>query len=175
MKTLFKCSLLPLIIITSGCGADPSIMEGNESSNHNSSTYAQGQGVEISSAYIKPPFKGRTTSAAFFTVQNKGEDTRLISASTPIAERTEIHTHLEEDGIMKMRRVEGVDFPNGQTVEFKPGGYHLMMFNTTLEDGQTDAALTLTYENGKEVTLIVPIEGGESSSGMKKPSDHSGH
>jgi len=143
-------------------------MEGHSSQNHMSSG-----GVEISSAYIKPPFSGRTTSAAFFTIQNKGDDTRLIAASTPIAETTEIHTHIEGNGVMKMRRIEGVDLPQGSTVEFKPGSYHLMMFNTTLEEGQKDAPLTLTYSNGETITLIVDIENGDEKSG--KAMDHSGH
>lgn len=125
--------------------------------NHNTEAAAAMGGVEVSGAFIKPPFTGRTTSAAFMTLENKGTNTRLVSASSPISPRVEIHTHLEEDGVMKMRRVEGIDLAKGQAVELKPGGFHLMMFDTVIPEGDTDAPLTLTYSDGTEVTMIVPF------------------
>ena len=128
--------------------------------------------VEVSSAFIKPPFTGRTTSAAFMRLENKGANTRLVSASSPISPRVEIHTHLHEDGVMKMRRVDGIEISAGETVELKPGGYHLMMFDTVIPDGAADAPLTLTYADGTEVTMIVPFGDGPSDGGEM---DHSAH
>ena len=113
--------------------------------------------VEVSSAFIKPPFTGRTTAAGFMTLENKGADTRLVSASSPISPRIEIHTHLEEDGVMKMRRIEGIDLAKGQRVELRPGSFHLMMFDTVIPEGDVDAPLTLSYADGTEVTMIVPF------------------
>src|SRR5690606_35945517 len=70
-----------------------------------------------------------TVGAGFLTLVNRGgEDDRLTGARTPIAERVEIHTHRVEDGVMRMRPVEGgVALPAGGTVTFEPGGLHLMM------------------------------------------------
>lgn len=116
-------------------------------------------GLDITNAYIAPPFKGRDVAAGFFTVTNNGTDDRLVSAASPIANSVEIHTHSEVDGVMAMRQVDGVDLPNGVAVEFRPGSYHLMMFGVELVDGVTEAPLTLTYDSGEEMTLSVPIEG----------------
>lgn len=116
-------------------------------------------GLDITNAYIAPPFKGRDVAAGFFTVTNNGTDDRLVSAASPIANSVEIHTHSEVDGVMAMRQVDGVDLPNGVAVEFRPGSYHLMMFGVELADDVTEAPLTLTYESGEEMTLSVPIEG----------------
>ena len=138
---------------------------------HHADAAASTGTVEVSSAFIKPPFTGRTTSAAFMRLENKGTDTRLISASSPISPRVEIHTHLHEDGVMKMRRVDGIDITAGETVELKPGGYHLMMFDTVIPDGAADAALTLSYADGTEVTMIVPLGDGPADGEM----DHSAH
>lgn len=138
---------------------------------HHADAAASTGTVEVSSAFIKPPFTGRTTSAAFMRLENKGADTRLISASSPISPRVEIHTHLHEDGVMKMRRVDGIDITAGETVELKPGGYHLMMFDTVIPDGAADAALTLSYADGTEVTMIVPLGDGPADGEM----DHSAH
>lgn len=138
---------------------------------HHADAAASTGAVEVSSAFIKPPFTGRTTSAAFMRLENKGPDTRLVSASSPISPRVEIHTHLHEGGVMKMRRVDGIDITAGETVVLKPGGYHLMMFDTVIPDGAADAALTLTYADGTEVTMILPLGDGPADDEM----DHSAH
>ena len=114
-------------------------------------------GVEVSDAYIAAPLKGRDVTAGYFRLDNKGAAARLVGASSPVARRVEIHTHLHEDGVMKMRKVDGVDLAPGQTVVFEPGGYHLMMFGVTLEADTTEAPVTLQYEDGDEVSLVVPI------------------
>lgn len=127
-------------------------------------------GIVVSSARVLPPFPGKDTAAAYFELKNEGGDNRLVSVSSPISDAVEIHNHIEENGVMKMRRVEGVDLEAGETVAFKPGSYHIMMFKADLPDTQEDASLTLTYSDGTSSTLIAPVEGrGE------KTEDHSGH
>ncbi len=126
------------------------------------------EGIVISAARVLPPFPGRDISAGYFEITNHShKDDRLIAASSPISETVEIHTHNEVDGVMKMRRVDGVDLPAGQSVMFKPGGYHLMFFKTKLAEGQTDVSVTLTYETAPPVTIIVPLEGHDGTSAPK--------
>lgn len=127
------------------------------------------KGIEISSAYVQPPFPGRDVAAGFFEITNHGPKDRLLSVSSPISQKVEIHTHLKEDGVMKMRKVDGVELPAGETLTFKPGSYHIMMFEAALPEGQEDVALTLTYENADAVTIIVPLGAPDDSE------DHSGH
>ena len=86
----------------------------------------------------------------------------LLSATSPISGAVEIHNHIEEDGVMKMRQVKGVDIAPGETVAFRPGSYHLMMFKTQLPEDQKNVSLTLNYKNADPVTLIVEIEGREN-------------
>ena len=76
---------------------------------------------------------------------------------------------------MKMRQVKGVDLPVGETVSFKPGSFHLMMFETNLPDGEDSIPVTLNYKNSSPVTLIVDIEGYEGDEGDENyGSSHSG-
>ncbi|MGB0907057.1 MAG: copper chaperone PCu(A)C [Maricaulaceae bacterium] len=125
--------------------------------------------VEVSNAMVAPPFEGRTTSAGYFTMKNTGSDTRLTHVTSPISPRVEIHTHIEEDGIMKMRRIDGLDVKSGASITFKPGSYHLMMFDTVLEDTATEAALSFHFDNGEMVGLMAKVEGRGDDM------DHSGH
>lgn len=125
-----------------------------------SSTMAQS--LELSDAYIKAPLPSRNITAGFFKLKNNGANDRLIAASSSISDTVEIHTHLMEGGVMKMRQIPGVGLPSGETVEFKSGGYHLMLFNVVLPEGQSDAQITLTFENNEPMTITVPIGQGQA-------------
>jgi copper(I)-binding protein len=127
------------------------------------------KGIEISSAYVRPPMPGRDIGAGFLDIKNHGADDKLISASSPVSDTVEVHNHINENGVMKMRQVEAVDLPKGETVSFKPGSYHLMFYGMTLAEDQDDISVTLNYENADPVTLIIPV--GEPDKGT----DHSSH
>jgi len=129
------------------------------------------EGIVISSARVLPPFPGRDTAAGYMSITNHSKsDDRLVSVTSPISGAVEIHNHIQEDGVMKMRQVDGIEIKAGETVELKPGSFHLMMFKAELPDGQDDVSLTLNYENAPSVTMIVPLEGRGG-----KMDDHSGH
>ena len=65
---------------------------------------------------------------AYLTIENNStRQDKLISASSPIAERVEIHSHQHVDGVMKMRKVEHVDLAQDTTTIFEPGGLHVML------------------------------------------------
>jgi len=143
-------------------------------SSHDNAAYNSGNGIVISSARVLPPFPGRDTAAGYFEITNHGKTAdKLLSATSPISGAVEIHNHIEDAGVMKMRRVDGVDLLPGEMVVFEPGSFHLMMFKTKLPEGQDNVSLTLNYENAAPVTLIVDIEGrGEDED---YGSSHSGH
>ena len=134
-----------------------------------------GEGIEISSARINPPLPGQTTGVAFLRLDNYGDDDRLLAITSPVSGRIELHTHLNDDGVMKMRRVKGIALPHGEAVELKPGGFHVMLFNTTAALGD-EAVLTLDFETADDLTVVAPIiMRGEMSSGEKDAGSHSGH
>ncbi|MDF5612677.1 copper chaperone PCu(A)C, partial [Vibrio parahaemolyticus] len=66
----------------------------------------------------------------FFQLTNHGDsEDALIAAESPIAGHVEIHTHKKEDGVMKMIKIDEVRVPANESVLFKPGSFHLMIFN----------------------------------------------
>ena len=132
------------------------------------------EGIVISSARVLPPFPGRDIAAGYMSITNHSKtDDKLVSAISPISGAVEIHNHIEEDGIMKMRQIDGITIKAGETVELKPGSFHLMMFKANLSEDQKDVSLTLNYENAPSVTMIVPVEGRGDGEGYG--SSHDGH
>ena len=165
-----KLSLIITAAILAACSGDMdhNHADGDKMSHSKMDQAKIGQGIEISSPYVMPPFPGKDVAAGFFEVKNFGADDRLIAVSSPISDTVEIHNHIEENGVMKMRKIDGVDLPSGESISFKPGSYHLMMFGANIPEAQDDVALTLTYETAPSVTIIVPI-------GEPAEMDHSNH
>jgi len=135
-----------------------------------------GEGIEISNARINPPLPGQTTGVAFLQLDNYGDDDRLLSVSSAVSDRIELHTHLNEDGVMKMRRVnDGIALPHDETVKLEPGSFHIMMFNSNVALGD-DVVLTLDFESADDLTVVAPvIKRGEMTDGDKADGSHSGH
>jgi hypothetical protein len=99
------------------------------------------------------------TAAAYFVVHNKGSDAdRLLSASTPVAGKAELHEHIHADGLMKMQQVQSVEIPAGGEVKFEPMGYHVMLFNLKQQakDGER-FPLTLTFEKAGAVEVEIAV------------------
>jgi copper(I)-binding protein len=96
----------------------------------------------------------------FFQLTNHGDsEDALIAAESPIAGHVEIHTHKKEDGVMKMIKIDEVRVPANDSVLFKPGSFHLMIFNPTqaLKEGDR-FPMTLTFKNAGKVEVEMAVE-----------------
>lgn len=111
-------------------------------------------------------------SAAYMTVMTKGEaPDQLISAATSVAEAAELHNHIMEGDVAKMRPVEAIEVKPGEPAMLAPGGFHVMLMGLKqkLNEGEV-FPLTLTFEKAGEVTLEVPIR--SIRGGMKQGEGH---
>ncbi|UOP04120.1 copper chaperone PCu(A)C [Conchiformibius kuhniae] len=121
----------------------------------------EAHGGKDGGAYARPTVAGQKQGGAFLTLRNPDAQPKtLVSAHTDIAARTELHTHVHENGVMKMREVKGgITIPAKGSVELKPGGLHIMFFDLKqpLEAGKT-FPLTLKYDNGSSETVTVNVK-----------------
>jgi copper(I)-binding protein len=90
-----------------------------------------------------------------------GEADRLVSASSDIAKRVELHTHIDAgNGVMQMRHDEdGFEIPAGGTHMLQRGGDHVMFMglNQSLEQGDT-VTVTLTFEKAGDMVVEIPVD-----------------
>lgn len=98
--------------------------------------------------------------AVYFVIDNKTrQDDILLEVRGGIAEAVEIHlSEMDENSVMSMARQESVSVPARNTVEFKPGGLHIMLIGikNELQAGDT-FEVTLVFQNAGEVDLTVPV------------------
>ncbi len=115
-------------------------------------------GLVISDARIQAPLLGKSITSGYFDITNHSNvDDAIIGIESPIAERVEMHLSEDVNGIMKMRRQVAIDLKAGETITFKPGGYHLMLFGVGLDKDQNDAAVTFKFKHAPDVTIIAEI------------------
>ena len=121
--------------------------------------FAQDLGVHDPYAITARP--GAPTGSAYMLIHNHGSTPdRLVGASSPAAERVEIHTSVEEGGIVRMEQVEeGLELRAGSVLLLNRGGPHLMFLGITdpFEDGDV-IPVTLLFETAGEVRVEVPVD-----------------
>lgn len=104
-----------------------------------------------------PP--GASVGVGYMIITNSGKDDHLVSVSSPVAERVELHSSRLEGGVMKMRKLEQLNIPSGGAVRFEPGALHLMLvgLKQPLVEGTT-VPLTLRFRSAGELTIQLKVE-----------------
>lgn len=139
-------------------------------------------GLAIREPYVRSA--NPMTAAVFMAIENHGaSDCRLVGAASDAADLVELHTHLEQDGVMRMVKVEGgFDIPAGGAHALARGGDHVMLMGLTkpLAPGDT-VSLTLDFGSCGSQQIEAPLDndrvdvpaaGGAGGGGHGK---HMGH
>ena len=126
--------------------------------------------ISAEGAWIRPTLGANRNTAAYVTLMNTGSTVdRLIGGSLPGADKLEVHNSIMEDGVMRMRRQDGIDIPAAGSVTLMPGGFHIMVFDleAPLKSGDT-VSLTLHFENAGDLTVKAPVT-------LSAPANQPGH
>jgi periplasmic copper chaperone A len=120
----------------------------------------ESKGVTISQPWVRATPGGSTITAAFMEIKTgAGIADKLVAVSSPGAGRVEVHTHIKEGDVMKMRRLESLELKPGDTHVMAPSGDHFMLFDlkAPLKEGDV-VKLTLTFENAGPVEVEAKVE-----------------
>jgi copper(I)-binding protein len=109
-------------------------------------------------ARATPP--GAKVGAAYLEIRNLGsQPDRLVSATTAVAKRVEMHITEHAAGVAKMRQLQAFEVPARERLALRPGGAHLMLVDLTrpLAKGER-FAMTLRFERAGEVAVEVEVQ-----------------
>ena len=134
-------------------------------------------GLKISAAWARATPKGAPVGGGYLTITNTGTaPDRLIGGMSDTATRFEIHDMSMDNGVMKMRPVpNGIEIKPGQTVELKPGGYHVMFVGLKKPFAQGEhIKATLKFEKAGDVAVDFVVEGigAQIGDGMQMQQGH---
>ena len=127
--------------------------------------------IQIGNPWTRATPKGSTVAGAYMTLINKGSaPDRLVRGSSAVADRFEVHSMVMDGGVAKMRPVDGgLEIKPGETVELKPGGFHVMLtgLKQPLDKGQKIKATLEFAKAGKvEVEYMVEALGAAAAPAM---------
>jgi len=117
--------------------------------------------VTVSDAWVRLSAVKTNPAAAYFMLHGGPKDATLINVSTDTAVRAEMHETMNMGASMtKMQPVANVPLPARETVVFKPGGRHVMLFdiNPGIKPGMT-MRLTLSFADGSRLTEPAKVIG----------------
>jgi periplasmic copper chaperone A len=128
--------------------------------------------VKIDNAWARPTVQGQQGGGGYMTLQSPTAD-KLLSGSTPVAERFELHTMAMQGDVMTMREVKAIDLPAGQKVELKPGGLHVMFIGIKepLKLG-SKVPVTLKFEKAGDVKVEFEVMSRPVASAQKHEHKH---
>jgi copper(I)-binding protein len=130
--------------------------------------------MQIEKPWARATAPGAKVAGGYMVIRNAGAAAdRLVSASSPAAARVELHVHINDNGVMKMRQVPGYDVPGKGAFELKPGGAHLMFVDIKRQFKEGEKLpVKLKFEKAGEVSaqFLVGRMGGSAA-----PMDHAKH
>lgn len=134
--------------------------------------------ITVTDAYLRHSGAMAKSAAAFMVIENHGAEDRLIDAHSDLAQKVELHTHLQDaNGVMKMIHVsEGFPLAAGEKHLLQRGGDHVMFLGLNVVPVQGDTiSLTLTFEKAGDVTIDVPVDNERMPEMGKMDHSNMGH
>ena len=118
--------------------------------------------LEITQAWARTTPPGAKNGVAFMVITNHGMSAdKLTALNSKASDKTELHNHTNENGIMRMRRVPHIHIPRHSQAILKPGSYHVMFIGLKTRFKEGDVVIVkLKFEKAGEVLLHMPIKKG---------------
>ncbi len=109
--------------------------------------------IEIENAWARATPPGAKIAAGYMTIRNKSSSPdHLIRVASPLAARVEMHVHIHDGDVMRMRQVKGYDIPANGSLELKSGGAHLMFVDIQRPFKEAEKIpVTLLFERAGEM------------------------
>ena len=111
---------------------------------------AAADNIAVQDPYVRLAPPNAPATGAFMIIKNNGDqDVKVLKADNPASRVTELHTHLNEGGVMKMRPVPAIDIKAKGEAVLKPGGLHVMLIDLKAPMKEGDLVpITLTFDDG---------------------------
>jgi copper(I)-binding protein len=169
--------IISFLLTCAGCTASPgpeiqvsgvwvravNIQQGTSGNNSSSQATAMPGMPGMTDATGMPDMPGMSnaTSAVYLTIQNTGSQAdRLVSATSMVAQSVEIHQSQVQNNVASMQRLDTLELPAHSTIQFQPGGYHLMLIGVKRALNPGDKiSVNLQFEKSAPIPVEVAVRG----------------
>ncbi len=133
--------------------------------------------VEVHEPYVRLAPPNAPATGAFMVIRNIGDTpVKVVKAENPTSNLTELHNHINDQGVMRMRQVPSIDIPAKGQAELKPGGLHVMLIDmkAPLTEGQI-VPITLGFDDGSSKQVDAKVVNMMAGKAMQQPVRHGQH
>jgi periplasmic copper chaperone A len=127
-------------------------------------------GMEVSQAWARPAAQGGNGAVYFILKNHSASADELVGVTSDIAQAVEMHESKMQGDVMQMQQVTSVPVKGKESVEFAPGGLHVMLIGLKQELQVGDEfQVTLQFAEHEDITVTVSVQETGGSGSM---SDH---
>jgi copper(I)-binding protein len=90
---------------------------------------AQPKELAVDGVWVRLAAVAGRPAAGYFTIHGGPAPATLISVTTDVAIKSEMHETMTRGSMSQMTPLQRVEIPADTDVAFKPGGRHVMLFN----------------------------------------------
>jgi hypothetical protein len=130
--------------------------------------------VTVDNPYVRLVPPGQAVTGAFMVFRNGDDkDHQVVKADSPASRVAELHTHINEGGMMKMRPVKDIEVKAKGEATLQPGGLHIMLIDLKkpLKEGE-NVAISVTFEDGSSKKFEAPVRKVQATMPMSMPMQH---
>ncbi len=115
--------------------------------------------IAVQDAYVRLAPPNAPATGAFMVIKNNGDkDVRVVKADNKLSKLTELHTHVNDGGVMKMRPVPVIEIKAKGEVALKPGGLHVMLIDLKAPMKEGDVVpIALGFDDGSSKTVDAKV------------------
>jgi hypothetical protein len=115
--------------------------------------------LTVKDAWVRAAPSGADTAAYFTIVNGKVDADTLVGVSASVGKSAGLHrTSTDPSGMTGMQMTDSVKIPGGGSIQFAPGGYHVMIVGLAAELKAGDqVVLQLSFENAGVVKVTAEV------------------
>ena len=121
---------------------------------------ASGDEILVESAWSRATAPGQDVMSVDLSITSN-QSAKLIGVLSDVCSHVELHHMFHENGMMKMREVESIELPAGESVDLRKNGYHLMLMGlkAPLKSGdRTPLTLTIKFADNRVIKVSAYAE-----------------
>ena len=119
-----------------------------------------GKAIDVMHPYARAVPPGQSNSAIFMMLKsNSPLPVSLVKAQSSVADNVELHAHMVDNGVMKMRQVSEITVPGNGSIKLQPGGYHIMLIGLKQDLNEGDKVRVRLYFSNNSMSVIdLPVD-----------------
>jgi copper(I)-binding protein len=132
-----------------------------------------GAAPHVAEPWVRMSAVAGRPAGGYFLVHGTGTADALVGVSSPMAERIELHSMVNENGVMKMRAQASFAVPAKGELKFAPGGNHLMIYGLSPQVKAGGAMpITLSFKSGAKVDVKAAVRAAADAAPQKADTAH---